>query len=143
MFRGEIVSPASAFACLMLHVCHTMQQVRQVPIFLGRKKRSALETHAASETTGDHNREAGDANAVTEGSPERNTTTEAPEGTTQVVEFTLDGKPERFIVAQEVKVDVYYQDPLFDDYALLADSEQEHGGESNGSVHNVSTLNAG
>lgn len=80
---------------------------------------------------------------MTDGQIENRTTTEAPEGTTQVVEFTLDGKQERFIVAKQVKVDVYYQEPLFDDYALLSDSEQEHEGESNGSVHNESALNVG
>ena len=73
---------------------------------------------------------------------ERNETRDSAEATTQVVEFTLDGKPERFIVAQEVKVDVYYQDPLYDDYALLADSEtQDRVSESSGSPHNESAVN--
>ena len=115
--------------------------MRQVPIFLGRKKRSVPETLSASSV--DHGGELRNSKSLTRQPTEWNTTTEAPEGTTQVVEFTLDGKQERFIVAQEVKVDVYYQEPLFDDYALLADSEQDREGESNGSVHNESLLNVG
>lgn len=116
-----------------------MQQVRQVPIFLGRRKRSVPETLPVSpQLTIDHGR---DANGTELSESEQNTTTEAPEATTSVVEFTLNGKQERFIVAQEVKVDVYYQDPYFDDYALLSDSEQDHEGESNGSPHNESGHN--
>lgn len=65
-----------------------------------------------------------------------NGTTEEPEGTTQVVQFTLNGQEERFIVAQEVKVEVYFQEPPFDDYALFSDAE--HEGESSGSRNNDS-----
>ena len=44
-----------------------------------------------------------------------------PQTTTQIVEFTYNGQQERYIVAQEVRVEVYIPDPLFDsdsDYAL-------------------------
>jgi len=44
--------------------------------------------------------------------------THVPESTTQVIEFTLDGQLERFIVAQEVRVHVYTQETLYDDYSL-------------------------
>lgn len=41
--------------------------------------------------------------------------------TTQIIEFTYNGQRERYIVAQEVRVEVYNPDPLFDtdtDYEL-------------------------
>lgn len=60
-----------------------------------------------------------------------NGTTEAPEGTTQVIQFSVDGQEERFIVAQEVKVDVYFQDPSFEDYALISEAE---GSQNNDSI---------
>lgn len=90
------------------------QQVRQVPVFLGRRKRSSDD----SESTG-----LSSSSSLTEkvGQLKEWNATDAPEPTTQVIEFTLDGQHERLIVAQEVKVDVYPQDPLFDDYSLGPD----------------------
>lgn len=97
------------------------QQVRQVPIFLGRRKRSvqglanddpkAFESSSTSSSFDDKVGQDRDLN-----------TTDVPEPTTQVIEFTINGQHERFIVAKEVKVDVYPQDPLYDDYSLGPES---------------------
>lgn len=92
------------------------QQVRQVPVFLGRRRRSADD----SESTGLSSSSSAPLSSTEKEWKEWNAT-DAPEPTTQVIEFTLDGQHERFIVAQEVKVDVYPQDPLFDDYSLGPD----------------------
>jgi hypothetical protein len=98
----------------------SVQQVRQVPIFLGRKKRSIQgsdepgipeKPQTFESSSGDKVLEEGYINS-----------TDVPEPTTQVIEFTINGQHERFIVAQEVKVDVYPQDPIYDDYSLGPDS---------------------
>ena len=115
----------------------SLQQVRQVPIFLGRRRR------ALDETSGNNTQDLPDSSSPAPDAVDMNTTTSA-ESTTQVIEFTLNGQQERFIVAQEVKVDVYYQEPLFEDYTLLTDTAAaDHViSESSGSGHNESEVNA-
>lgn len=76
--------------------------MRQIPVVLGRRKRAVEEKPLVNE-------------AMTSGDPN---TTEVPETTTQIFELTVNGQHERFIIAQEVNVDVYPQtDPLEDDYS--------------------------
>lgn len=58
------------------------------------------------------------------------TTEQSFPSTTEIVEFTFNGQQERYIVAQEVRVEVYMPDPVFDpdsDYALNDVSNEPDG----------------
>ena len=94
------------------------QQVRQTPIFLGRKKRSSNDGHFDPRVPiEDGNNTSGESDQSwsvdTNGS-----STETSESTTQIIEFTYNGQQERYIVAQEVRVNVFIEDPPFDDYTF-------------------------
>ena len=118
------------------------QQVRQVPIFLGRKKRSPS---ISDDRDHDHPPDLPPVNnsksesssfqfppqpvdmqqveSPPSGRANRSQviTTKTPVSTEAPVEFTLNGQKEKFIVAQEVHVDVYIPDPLYDDYYAFND----------------------
>ena len=115
------------------------QQVRQTPVFLGRKKRSLddgmiQKKDSSNETTSS---ESGEEKVVVVG----NETTTEPSispTTTQIIEFTYNGQQERYIVAQEVRVEVYIPDPLNDtdsDYTLNDVSNEPDSGANRDKNH--------
>lgn len=104
--------------------------MRQTPIFLGRKRRSVDDEGTIIEGKEGLKNETETSESVESGENSQEkvevvgnetTTEQSYPSTTEIVEFTYNGQQERYIVAQEVRVEVYMPDPLFDsdsDYAL-------------------------
>lgn len=100
-------------------IANCLSQVKQIPIFLGRKKRSLDErghrTHQMA-TQGLVDLMESDESAPTQVPPHT-------ESTTQVIEFNLNGKNERFIVARQVTVEVLPSEPSDPERDLDIESE--------------------
>lgn len=109
--------------------------MRQTPVFLGRKKRSADDSSHDSESAdliGPYDQE------VTE------SVTNAPRdvipSTTETIEFTFNGQREKYIVAQTVSVEVYAaEDALLDTGPVINDVEG--GQEGNATLPNTTDTN--
>ena len=80
-----------------------------MPIFLGRKKRDvdlSVDARDGSETSYSDT----PVLLTTESYAEENDDIKIP-STTETISFTLDGRPEKYIVARHVDVDISYEDP--------------------------------
>ena len=116
--------------------------MRQTPVFLGRKRRDADAAIAM---------EAIDASSVDESATTESSSTVTPADsednialpvTTETISFSVDGRPEKYIVARHVDVDVSYDASEDDDstaamYAISSNEQpiqqkqqQEEGGNN-------------
>lgn len=91
-------------------IANCLSQIKQIPVFLGRRKRDVNYSNVSEAKFESTTTTTSEVNEIT------TTTTELPiESTTQVIEFNLNGKNERFIVAREVTVEVLpTEEPLED-----------------------------
>ena len=97
---------------LKILITFSLQQVRQMPIFLGRKRRevdSSVGYDQKDDVATSASFSEAPSSLTTETYTEDNDDINiAP--TTETISFTLDGRPEKYIVARHVDVDISYEE---------------------------------